>query len=97
MTASGPIACQTHDISRGGISVYTKRMIHAGRLVCVRIDPPEGDGEPKLLIGVVKACRYDDEGLYISGIQFETPKNDGRLQAWLRLQIRQRPPEHATF
>lgn len=93
MTASSPIACETHDISRGGVSVYTRRMLHTGRIVCLRLDPMGATGEPKLLVGIVKACRYDDHGLYIAGIQFETPKSDARLQSWLREQLRSAPPE----
>ncbi|MBX3385055.1 MAG: PilZ domain-containing protein [Phycisphaeraceae bacterium] len=93
MSVSAPMACHTHDISRGGISVFTKRMIHAGRLVCVRIDSPDEGDKPRLLVGVVKTCRYDDEGLYITGVQFETPRQDGRLKAWLSAQAKKRPPD----
>lgn len=73
------VACETVDISRGGLGVRCKRMIAPGRMVRVRLIG--AGGAPTALFGIVRACRYIGDGMHLVGIQFQLTTKNSNGQA----------------
>lgn len=63
--------CQSVDISRSGIGLRSRRMIHAGRGVFVSV--ALNNGRRKLLYGEVRYSHYAQHGEYRVGVEFQTP------------------------
>ncbi len=75
-------ACRLADISRGGIGVRSRRMVHDGRHVFVIVQTSEG-GARKVLGGVVRQCRYLSGEGYAIGIQFRAPPPTPQVKTWI--------------
>lgn len=71
--------CQTADLSRSGMGVVSRRMVHAGTNVFIRV--AGRPGEP--LFGTVMHFRYLKDGTHLLGIQFATPPARRSIQEWL--------------
>lgn len=77
-------ACEAADISRSGMGIRSRRMIHPGRTVVVRMRP--ASGTDRLFFGTVCYSRYDAKSLYHVGIRFVSrPETPGVLR-WLKLE-----------
>lgn len=56
------------NISCGGLSIMTKRMVHPGTLITVEIPTPTGD--PRRFVARVVRCRYVSELYHELGVSF---------------------------
>lgn len=73
--------CRAVDISRGGIGLRSRRMVHAGRRLFIRF--PAGHGAPeKLLFGVVKQSRYQEGEGFVIGVKFEEQPQSWGIAKW---------------
>lgn len=73
--------CRAVDISRGGIGLRSRRMVHAGRKLFIRF--PAGHGVPeKLLFGVVKQSRYQEGEGFVIGVKFEEEPHSWAIAKW---------------
>ena len=74
--------CRLVDLSRGGMGLRSRRMVHLGRLVLlvVVLGP---DTPPKLLCGEVRQCRYVQGEGYVIGVLFRAPPPTATVKAWL--------------
>jgi hypothetical protein len=70
------------DLSRGGVGIRSRRMVHMGRLVVVEMDTAE-PGRCKVLFGAVKQSRYAEGEGYAIGVQFRAFQQTATLRAWL--------------
>jgi len=77
-------ACEAADISRSGMGVRSRRMIHPGKSVFVRMKPASG-GE-KLFFGTVCYSRYDAKSLYHIGIRFVARPESAGVARWLKIE-----------
>jgi hypothetical protein len=70
------------DLSRGGLGLRSRRMVHQGRCLFVRIDL--GKAKPsKVLFGLVKQCRYSEGEGYAVGLEFRTIPETPTVKAWM--------------
>ena len=78
-----PWECRVLDVSRGGIGLRSRRMIHIGRTLFVIVSL--GAGKPRqLLCGTVRQCRYiEGGGGYAIGVKFCDPPRSKWLNAWM--------------
>ncbi len=83
--APGPEwTCRAVDISRGGIGLRSRRMVHAGRKVFIKISPGRGSSSKgKLLFGVVKQSRYQEGEGFVIGVKFEEIPQTWAITKWL--------------
>lgn len=65
---AAPIACEVTDLSRGGMGVVSRRMLHIGSTVIVVL--PSAEGDPRILAGQVRNIAYAGNGLHRVGVQF---------------------------
>lgn len=73
--------CQLFDISRSGLGLSSKRMVHPDRVVLVELLGPTGAGE-KVFCCVVRQSRYIAGEGHIVGVQFrEMPRNTS-IEQW---------------
>lgn len=75
-------ACRAVDISRGGIGLRSRRMVHVGRRLFIRIKGAAG-AQPKLLFGVVKQSRYQEGEGFVIGVKFEEIPQTWAITKWL--------------
>ncbi len=62
--------CETIDISRSGLGLRSRRMVHTGMRVVVQLLLT--GGASKVLHGCVRYSRYDAKGNYHIGVRFES-------------------------
>lgn len=62
-----PWSARARTLSRGTISVNSRRMCHTERRVLIAVH--RLDDQPAILLGRAEACRYESDGLYV--IDFE--------------------------
>jgi hypothetical protein len=75
-------SCRIVDLSRGGLGLRSRRMVHQGRCLFIRIDL--GKNRPaKLLFGVVKQSRYSEGEGYAVGLEFRTVPETPSVKAWM--------------
>jgi hypothetical protein len=74
--------CRIVDVSRGGMGLRSKRMVHVGRGMLVEIDgiPP---AQTKLLFGLVRQSRYAEGEGYAVGIQFKALPATTSVRNWM--------------
>jgi hypothetical protein len=75
-------AVRVVDLSRGGVGIRSRRMVHQGRLVVVEMDTAE-PGRCKVLLGVVKQSRYAEGEGYAIGVQFKAFPMTATLRSWM--------------
>lgn len=75
------------DLSRGGMGIYTRRMVHLGREIFVEVEGKAGN--TKLVFGVIRQSRYSEGKGYFIGIEFREPPQTSGVRNWL-LQRKQR-------
>jgi hypothetical protein len=65
-----PWTVQTFDLSRSGLGLLSRRMVHVGRYLVVEII---GSGKERqtVLFGVVRQCRYEEGKGYMLGLEFK--------------------------
>lgn len=66
---SGSWTCTTLNISRGGLAISSRRMVHEDRHLLVEF--PAGPKRPPRRLGGVVRHNRCDQGRYIIGIEFE--------------------------
>jgi hypothetical protein len=69
------------DLSRGGMGVRSRRMVHVGKAVLVECSTAEPGGR-KLLYGMVKQSRYSEGEGYAIGVQFREVPNTAAIRNW---------------
>lgn len=75
-------SCRIVDLSRGGLGLRSRRMVHQGRCLFIRIDL--GKTQPsKLLFGIVKQSRYSEGEGYAVGLEFRTVPESPSIKAWM--------------
>jgi hypothetical protein len=81
--APGPEwTCRAVDISRGGIGLRSRRMVHAGRRLFIKVSAGRGS-KGKLLFGVVKQSRYQEGEGFVIGVKFEEIPQTWAITKWL--------------
>lgn len=70
------------DLSRGGVGIRSRRMVHLGRMVMVELDTAE-PGRCKLLYGVVRQSRYAEGEGYAVGVQLRAIPQSTSIRAWM--------------
>ncbi len=81
-TPGNPWNARVVDLSRSGVGLRSRRMVHLGRKVFVQIFAPDGE-ERKLLFGLVRQSRYADGGGYAVGIEFHPMLTTSTIRAWV--------------
>jgi hypothetical protein len=76
--------CRLVDISRGGLGVRSKRMVHMGRGVLIELDGAT-PAATKLLYGVVRQSRYVESEGYAVGVQFRSVPTTSAVRNWLSM------------
>jgi hypothetical protein len=76
--------CRLVDISRGGLGIRSKRMVHMGRGVLIELDGAT-PGAGKLLYGVVRQSRYVESEGYAVGVQFRSVPTTSAVRNWLSM------------
>ncbi|MFM9994762.1 MAG: PilZ domain-containing protein [Phycisphaerales bacterium] len=74
--------CRAVDISRGGIGLRSRRMVHEGRKLFIRVPAGPG-GKEKLLFGAVKQSRYQEGEGFVIGVKFEETPKTWAITKWL--------------
>jgi hypothetical protein len=69
------------DLSRGGVGIRSRRMVHMGRSVLVEFDCEPG--RRRLLFGVVKHSRYAEGEGYALGVQLKAVPSTSAVQHWM--------------
>ena len=70
------------DRSRSHLTFRSRRMCHLGRELIVIVHLV--DDRPVALLGTVRACEYDGEGLYKTRLELVPIPNDPELATWIR-------------
>ncbi|MFN0010765.1 MAG: PilZ domain-containing protein [Phycisphaerales bacterium] len=70
------------DVSRSGMGISTRRMMHMDRAVVVLM--PNADGTCRAFHGKVRYSAYKEGGRYHVGVQFCAGSGAASVQAWLR-------------
>lgn len=80
---------RTFDLSRGGVGLLLKRMIHPGKTMAIFIALP---GKPRsVYFGEVRSCVYVPDGqMYQVGVQFIPAPTAKPVKQWLEAQQAQR-------
>ena len=73
------------DLSRGGLGVRSRRMVHVGKAVLVECSTAEPGGK-KVLYGVVKQSRYSEGEGYAIGVQFRDMPKTASIRNWCTAQ-----------
>jgi hypothetical protein len=76
--------CRLVDISRGGLGIRSKRMVHMGRGVLIELDGTT-PASTKLLYGVVRQSRYVESEGYAVGVQFRSVPTTSAVRNWLSM------------
>lgn len=72
------------DVSRSGMGISTRRMMHADRAVVVLM--PNADGTCRAFHGKVRHAAYKGDGKYHVGVQFCAGSDTASVRAWLKAQ-----------
>lgn len=72
----------TVDVSRSGIGISMRKMMHIGRTVIILMPGP--DGKNKALFGTVAYSAYKEGGLYHVGVRFCPNPGGSNVNDWLR-------------
>jgi hypothetical protein len=70
------------DLSRGGVGIRSRRMVHQGRAVLIELEGGE-PGRSKLLSGIVRQSRYAEGEGYAIGVLFRAVPNTSAVRQWL--------------
>jgi hypothetical protein len=73
--------CRVVDLSRGGLGVRSRRMVHKGRSILIEF--PNVAGKTKLLFGVVRQSRYAEGEGYVIGVEFQAIPKTPAVRSWL--------------
>jgi hypothetical protein len=65
-----PWTVQTFDLSRSGLGLLSRRMVHVGRYLVVEV-VGAGKERQTVLFGVVRQCRYEEGRGYMVGLEFK--------------------------
>lgn len=76
--------CRVADISRGGLGLKSKRMVHQGTRVLIAF--ALGNGEKRALCGLVRAVHYEEGAGYTLGLQFEALPTGNPVREWMTSQ-----------
>lgn len=76
-----PWEAMSLDLSRSGVGLRSRRMVHHGRLVLLAV-PPRGDRPGRLYCGRVMQSRYAEGVGYIVGIRFEQCPKGAHIDLW---------------
>lgn len=74
---------RTLDISRGGVGLVSRRMVHVGRGLLIEISGRHQEPS-RLLYGVVRNVRYEPGIGNVLGVQFEPIPEAEAIAEWLR-------------
>lgn len=86
--------CRAVDISRGGIGLRSRRMVHEGRKLLIRVPAGPG-GKEKLLYGAVRQSRYQENEGCVIGVKFEELPRTWGISKWLASQELEAPADRA--
>lgn len=78
--------CRIVDLSRGGMGLRSRRMVHEGRFVFVIVEMGGPDTPRKMLCGMVRKCRYSSGEGFAVGVLFRAPPQTLPVKAWLTKQ-----------
>lgn len=70
------------ELSRSHLSLRSKRMCYAGRLLLVAVHMV--DDRPVPLFGQVRDCEYDGDGLYRTEITLLEMPDEEPIRAWIK-------------
>ena len=73
--------CRVVDLSRGGIGVRSRRMVHKGRSILIEF--ANVNGATKVLFGVVRQSRYAEGEGYVIGVEFQAVPKTQSIRVWL--------------
>jgi hypothetical protein len=73
--------CRVVDISRGGLGMRSRRMVHCGRNVIIEV--PNVGGRTKVLCGTVRQSRYAEGEGYVVGLQFIEVPQSHAVRSWM--------------
>ena len=78
---ANPVSGTTFDLSRGGVGLFVKRMIHPGKTLAIMIDLP---GKPRTIyFGEARSCYYlSERQLYQIGVQFVPAPTTKAVREW---------------
>lgn len=74
--------CRVVDLSRGGLGLRSRRMVHKGRCMLVEVAGLEGQ-KSKVLFGVVRQSRYAEGEGYAIGLEFKSMPKTASVRLWL--------------
>jgi hypothetical protein len=77
--------CRVVNVSRGGLGVRSRRLVHSGRRILVKFAATAG-APVKVLYGVVRHCEYAQGEGYAAGIEFQAAPASKAVQDWLARQ-----------
>ncbi len=77
-----PWECRIADISRGGMGLRSRRMVHEGRVIFVTLNVGP-DKPPRVLCGMVRQTRYLEGQEYVVGLMFCAPPRSKAVKKWL--------------
>jgi hypothetical protein len=75
--------CTVVNISRSGMGICSRKMIHIGRNLLIMIQEP-GHAKPRLLYGIARNSRYSAGEGHIVGLQFQTMPESPALRRWAK-------------
>ncbi|GIK18276.1 MAG: hypothetical protein AMXMBFR77_10640 [Phycisphaerales bacterium] len=78
---SEPWEAVSLDLSRSGVGLRSRRMVHKGRLVLLAV-PPKGNRPGRLYCGKVMQSRYAEGIGYIVGLRFEECPEGIHIDRW---------------
>ncbi len=73
--------CRAADISRGGMGLRSRRMVHEGRHLLIRV-PTGPKSRDKLLYGRVKQTRYEEGEGFVIGVEFKEVPRTWAVTKW---------------
>lgn len=76
----GTWLCKTSDLSRSGIGLISRRLVHIGRHMLLELETATGT---RVLYGVVRHCAYCEGLGHTIGIEFTKPEDNPTLKHWL--------------
>lgn len=78
-TVGKPQICELVDLSRGGMGIRFRRMLHVGSRVVLVI--PTAGAPPRVLAGEIRNVRYVGEGMHQLGASFLPVPDSAELRA----------------
>lgn len=77
--SQGTWMCKTSDLSRSGIGLISRRLVHIGREMLLELETDTGK---RLLCGVVRHCAYCEGVGHAIGIEFTNPEDNPVIKRW---------------